>query len=86
MYMQLPSGNDFLFGQGNLSVCYFVVIHLSLVSHNRIMKRSSHVPNDSYIDGLVQERRNSIALAMELPYIFLALTHRCVMQIPPFLF
>ena len=32
-----------------------------------------------HVDGLVQERRNSSALAMF--YVFLALTHRCIIQV-----
>ena len=48
------------------SICMLFLVHLSLVSNNRIMKSSSHFLSDSYIDGLVQGRHNSSALAMEL--------------------
>ena len=45
-------------------------------SHNQSQQNANHVYNSSdvfYIDGLVQERRNSNVLAIELA--FLALTH-----------
>ena len=32
-----------------------------------------------HIDQLVQKRRNSIANALEYIYVFLALTHRCIL-------
>ena len=53
--------------------------HMASQGHNEL----THPLIVYHIDGLVQERRNSSALALELThwsYVFLALTHRYHME------